>query len=461
MTLLDTIHGAAIRGAFGARYGRQPYGRYATFLERSQWWPAADIEALQMRKLAALLQHAYAHVPFYRQRFEAAGLRPADIQSVADLSRLPLLTKRDIQDNTERMLARSVDRRALLENHTGGSTGDPLTFYQDAEFRAWSDADKLRNYRMAGYELGKRWAFLWGSDYDARAHKGWRGRLQDRVIYNTLWINTFDLTADRLAEAAQQLVHFQPEVLVAYVSSATLLARLVRDRKIAGLRPRAIQTSAEVLTPDDRALLEATFGCQVFDRYGCREVNNIAHECDAHQGMHLLAENNLVELIDSAGQPARPGDVGRIVVTNLNNMAMPFIRYEIGDMAVPSAQACACGRGLPLLSSIVGRKADVITSPSGKLLHGEFFTHLFYKLGGVYQFRVVQETRADLRVQVVPGPGFDQQRAMPFLEDTIHRHGDPAFLVRFELCDHLPPAASGKYRFTISHVPLNLNEDAQ
>jgi len=458
MSPLDVVHGAAIRTAFDLWYGWKPYGRYATLLNQTQWWSWPDIQAFQMRKLKALIEQAYTHVPFYRTRFDQAGVRPQDIQSPADLARLPLLTKREIQDQIGTMLACGVDRKRLRENHTGGSTGQPLTFYQDAAFRAWSDADQLRNYRMAGYQLGTRWAFLWGSDYDASVHKGWRGRLQDRVIYNTIWINTFDLTVDTLAEAAERLVRFQPEILIAYVSSATLLARLVRDCGITGIRPQAIQTSAEVLTPDDRALLKETFGCDSFDRYGCREVYNMAHECSAHQGLHLLAENNLVELIDAEARPVAPGNIGRVVVTNLNNYAMPLIRYEVGDMAIASPHACACGRGLPLLKSVVGRKADVITSPSGKLLHGEFFTHLFYKISGVYQFRVIQETLSNLRIQVVPGPGFDQQALMLFLETTIHRHGDPAFKLQMELCDHLPPAASGKHRFTISHVPLSLSE---
>jgi phenylacetate-CoA ligase len=456
MRVVDSVHSKAIRAAFGLRYGRQAYGRYAALLEESQWWPTTELQILQMRKLTALLKHTYVHVPFYRRRFDEVGLRPEHIQSPADMVALPFLTKRDIQDNLEDLVARDVDRRRLVENHTGGSTGLPLTFYQDAEFCAWGDADKLRNYRMAGYQLGMRWAFLWGSDYDAAVHKGWRGRLQDRVIYNTLWINTFDLTLDTLVTAAEKLAYFQPQIIVAYVSSATLLARVVRDRRVSGIRPRAIQTSAEVLTPDDRALLQETFGCEIFDRYGCREVNNIAHECSAHRGLHILAENNLVEIVDANGHPALPGTVGRVVVTNLNNQAMPLIRYEVGDMAIPADQLCECGRKLPLLHSIAGRKVDVITSPSGKMLHGEFFTHLFYKIKGVYQFRVIQETRTDLHVQLVPGPRFDQQEALAFLESTIRQHGDPAFRVQFELCTYLPPAPSGKHRFTISHVPLNV-----
>ncbi len=458
MSVRNYLHGRAIRTAFAMWYGWRAYGRHAALLEKTQWWSWSEIQALQMRKLSALIEHAYANVPFYRRRFDEAGVRPRDIQAPADLAHLPLLTKREIQDHLDKLLAGGVNRHRLRENHTGGSTGHPLAFYQDARFQAWADADQLRNYRMAGYQLGMRWAFLWGSDYDAMEHKGWRGQLKDRVVYNTLWVNTFDLTVDTLAQAATQLVVFQPEMLVAYVSSATLLARLVRDTGIEGIQPRAIQTSAEVLTPDDRRLLEETFGCSVFDRYGCREVYNIAHECADHQGLHVLAENNLVEFLDADGRPAAPGTIGRIVVTNLNNYAMPFIRYEVGDLGIPSPRACVCGRGLPLLDSVVGRTTDMITSPSGKLLHGEFFTHLFYKLNGIYQFRVVQETPADLCVQVVPAPGFDQQTSFAFLEDAIHRHGDPAFQVRLELHDHLPQALSGKCRFTVSHVPLSLGE---
>lgn len=451
--VLDQIHGIAIRSAFAGWYGWQPYGRHVAFLEQSQWWPQPRIQELQMRKLGEMLKHAYAQVPFYRRRFDEAGLCPSDVQSFTDLLRLPVLTKREIQAHQDDLMACGIERHRLRENHTGGSTGQPLTFYQDANTIAWSDADKLRNYRMAGYQLGMRWAFLWGADYDARAHKGRKERFKDRFVFNTQWINTFDLTVETLVQAAEQLARWQPRILVAYVSSATLLARLIKARGLSGIHPLAIQTSAEVLTPDDRRLLEETFGCAVFDRYGCREVGNIAHECSAHQGLHILAENNLLELLDAQGRPVEPGQPGRVVVTNLNNFAMPLIRYENGDMGVASQRICGCGRGLPLMDSINGRITDVITSPSGKLLHGEFFTHLFYKIGGVYQFRVVQETRHDLLIQIVPGSGFDQRAALSFLERTIHQQGDPAFRVRFDVRDNLPPSPSGKYRFTVSEVP--------
>jgi phenylacetate-CoA ligase len=449
-------HTAVIRGAFKLWYGPTPYGRYASLLQETQWWPRSEIEALQTKKLRALLRHCHATVQFYQKLFDEVGIRVDDVKSASDLRRIPILTKKDIQLHGHLLKSDGVSRQRLIQNHSGGSTGHPVTFYQDLNYKAWEQADMLRSYRMAGYDLGMHWAFLWGSDYDAGTHKGWLGRLQDRVIYNLLWINTFDLTADTLARAAESIVRCQPTLIVAYVSSATLLARLVRERNIRGIRPRSIQTSAEVLTSAARKLIEETFGCPVFNRYGCREVGNIAHECEAHHGLHVLAENNLVELLTEDGTPAQPGEVGRVVVTNLNNYAMPFIRYEVGDLAIASTDSCSCGRSLPLMHSVEGRVTDVIISPSGKLLHGEFFTHLFYGLDGIEQFRVVQETVTDLRIQIVPGRNFEKEKTLMRLRETIHHHGDPEFEIYFEFQSYIPPAPSGKYRFTVSNLPLHL-----
>ncbi len=454
MSILDTLHGMAIRAAFQMWYGRKPYGRYTTELEQTQWWSWDKIQSLQMRKLEALIRYAYENVPFYRRRFDEVDLHPRDIQAPDDLIRLPVLTKRDIQNHLHELLAKDVNKRRWTENHTGGSTGHPLTFYQDANYWAWANADLLRNYRMAGYQLGMRWAFLWGSDYDAQAHRGWFGHLKNRIIYNVLWINTFDLSVSTLTWHIEQLIRFQPHILIAYVSSATLLARMIREQDVKEIKPRAIQTSAEVLTCNDRHFLEETFGCSIFDRYGCREVSNIAHECEKHTGLHILAENNLVEFIKKDGQPARPGEEGHIIVTNLNNYAMPFIRYDIGDVGIPSNRiSCPCGRGLPLMETIKGRTTDIFISPSGKLLHGEFFTHLFYKTQGIYQFQVIQETSADIVIKIVPETQFNKDKTFQFLEKTIHDYGDPNFQIHFELCDQIPTSVSGKFRFTISKLP--------
>ncbi len=457
MSIIYSLHRSSINLAFQGIFGWQHYGRYASFLDQSQWWPYERIVEFQNQKLQDLIAHAYTKVPYYHAIMKSAGIECTDIRSAQDLKKLPILSKEIIQNNVEQLLTAGCKRNELRQNHTGGSTGQPITFYQDKNFSDWGNAELLRDYRMSGYELGTRWAFLWGSDVDAKAHKGWQGRLKDQIIYNTLWINTFDLSFETIASATDQLIRWRPEIIVAYVSSITMLARYALEKGIDLIRPRAIQTSAEVLTSADRDLIRRAFGCEAFDRYGCREVGNIAHECDAHKGIHELMETNLLEILDDNDLECAPGKIGRVVVTNLCNYAMPFIRYENGDLAIRGRDECPCGRGLPLIDQIAGRIADVITSPSGKLIHGEFFTHLFYKINGVQQFRVVQESLQELIIQVVPGYGFDAETVFSFLETAIHTHGDSAFQLRFEVHDHLPPASSGKYRFTSSKVPLTFS----
>jgi phenylacetate-CoA ligase len=233
-----------------------------------------------------------------------------------------------------------------------------------------------------------------------------------------------------------------------------MLAKVVRKYGIGGIRPQAVQLTAEVVTQVQREFVEETFHCRVFNRYGCREVSLIAHECSAHSGLHILAENNYVEFLKD-GQPVSVGEEGLIVITNLNNYGMPLLRYQIGDTGIPSNTICECGRGYPLMEMTKGRLVDIIVSPSGKLLHGEFFTHLFYKIKGVRQFQVIQETRRDLQIKIVKGDGFSQE-TLHFLEQAIHTHGDPGFVVHFEICDRIPLSASGKYRFTMSEISLEL-----
>jgi phenylacetate-CoA ligase len=172
-----------------------------------------------------------------------------------------------------------------------------------------------------------------------------------------------------------------------------------------------------------------------------------------------MAENNLVEIVRESGEPAAVGETGYVVVTNLLNRSMPLIRYRLGDLAVPRKGPCSCGRGLPLLQHVQGRSADVITAPNGKLLHGEFFTHLFYDIPGVKQFRVEQIDLRRLMIEVVPGMGF-RTESLESLVDAIHEHADRDFIVEYALRDALPASNSGKFRFTTSRIAPILSKES-
>lgn len=441
------------------KMGRSPYNLKRSnlmlnlkYLLSTQWFSESEIEEIQFEKLRRLLIHAYDYVPYYKKTFDQAGFDIRKFRHLDQISTLPVLTKQIIQDEGENLISTFFTSNQYYRNSTGGSTGHPLTFWQSHEYEAWGLADIWRNFYMCGHQPGERKAFLWGSDHDAAHHKGLRERFfKDLLRENMLWINTFNLSEQLLERTAKQLVRFKPRLIVAYVSSITLLARYIQEIGIRGIKPRAIQTSAEVLTVPQRKLLEDVFQCQVFDRYGCREVGNIAHECNAHEGLHLLSENNYTEfLID--GTKAKFGETGLITVTNLNNLAMPFIRYQPGDLGSPAESSCSCGRGLPLMEMVAGRSTDVIKSPSGRLLHGEFFTHLFYRINGIRQFQVIQKEHDLLIINIVPMSGCDCDEVFRYLEDTIKMHADPGFRTKFFILDSIPPAPSGKYRFVYSEI---------
>jgi len=450
-------------GAFGSTLSRLYYGlrRYTSSRQRgrdsafrslmqSQWWSQDQLEAEQWKRLKAMVTHAYEHVPYYRDLFDHIGAEPGDIRSRDDFAELPLLTKDAIREAGARLEARGSQAEGRYRNHTGGSTGVPLSFVQDQTYRNWGSGELDRNYRMCGYQPGWPQVFLWGSDYDSAVHSSVKGRIQDLVL-NLKWYNTFGLTEPEIVEIVRDLQVFRPQLIVGYVSSLVMLVRIAHELGLELPSVSAIQTSAEVLTDDARSLLQDAFDTHCFDRYGCREVGNIAHECDAHDGLHLLMENNYVEFV-----PLDSGlETYQIVVTNLRNRAMPFLRYATGDTGNPMAGPCSCGRGLKKMTGLDGRVSDIIVAPSGRLIHGEFFTHLFYGAQGIRQFQVEQMTTERLMVRVATVSDADFRAIRDAVTPLILRHGDPGFEVRWERVESIPTAESGKYRFTLSHVPIS------
>jgi phenylacetate-CoA ligase len=413
--------------------------------QEMQRWPQEQVGDWQWAKVRELLEHAQRAVPYYQHLFADLGIQAGDIRSWDDFSHLPILTKEDIQGNLGRLLTRGAQ---AVANQTGGSTGQPLHFYQDAEYSEWGSVSRSWGFNLCGFKGGERQVVLWGSDYDCKMHESLKGRLFDRID-NIRRINAFDITDRQLKRVAQELSRRQPDYIWGYASTLELLAdQIVKDRL--QLRPKGVQTTAGTLYPSLRNKLERVFGKVVYDRYGCREVSLIAHECSEHQGLHEASFHNYVEIIE--GDDSR---LGKVIVTNLHNKAFPFIRYDIGDLAIWANRKCGCGRSFPLLERVVGRTVEIITSPSGKLMDGEFFTHLFYKVRGVRRFQVVQESRNLLVIKIVKAEDFEAD-ALSFLESKIKEHGDPEFETRFEFVDRIPPLSSGKMAFVLSKVPVEL-----
>ncbi len=436
--------------AYEAVSGRSILSKLA-HLNRSQWWSPQRIRSWQRQQLTELVQHAYDTVPYYRRLFDLASSSPLDVRRASDLPRLPLLTKTLIQEHKGNLVstAYSPDRR--IPNHTGGSTGTPMHFYQDQRQRDWGSATKLRCNSWAGWDFGKRTLRLWGHPRDVKATQTVMGKLRNRVLREYTF-DAFGFSTSDMEDLVQYMRRKPPDIIVAYASMLTHFAGFIEDREIHGLPiPDGIVTSADMLLPHQRELIERVLRAPVFNRYGCREVSDIAAECAEHAGMHVFSDRLIVEFVDDNGEPVAAGEPGRVVVTDLFNYVMPFIRYSIEDVAVPSAQDCPCGRGLPLMKELVGRRADILTTPDGRFVSATALTTILSKIPGLRECQLVQKASDWLQVNVVSQPHYDDSSEETFREQLTGFFG-PKMRITFRYVESIPRTASGKNRFSVSEI---------
>ncbi|GAB4534169.1 MAG: phenylacetate--CoA ligase family protein [Anaerolineae bacterium] len=420
-------------------------------LNRTQWWSRDQLLDLQRDKLHRLLVNAYQYVPYYRRTFDEAGFQPDQVLSdLSSLRKLPILTKAIIRKNFDEMLTRDEKRRATMSRlTTGGSTGHPLVFMQDSNFRDYVTADIHRHLGWAGWQFGQRHAYIWGANFEVSTSQSLRTRLMDWVL-NRFLTNAYVLSEESMMAFADRVRRDQPVILFGYASSIYRFAQFVREKGYEGITFKGIFSSAEVLYPGQRQFIEETFRCKMFNRYGTRDLGGVACECDAHTGLHASVENNYIEILKD-GEPAQPGEAGDLIVTNLNNYGMPFIRYAIEDVGAWSPiDHCPCGREAPLMEVVQGRQIDMFKTRDGRTVWGGFASPLF-GMDGVKQFQLVQKS-LDLVVARIVKDGELDEAKMAEIERTVHIALGDHVQVNFEFVDEIPVLGSGKHRYAISEL---------
>jgi phenylacetate-CoA ligase len=429
-----------------------PEIQYLRALRRSQFLPAAAIAELQWNRLQAILEHAYATIPFHRNRFRQAGITPADIREPRDLLRIPPVSKQDIQQNREAMVSETVDRSRLITDRSGGSTGAPVVFYYDLDRLASRQAATIRQNEWAGWRVGDKVALLWAAPRDIPPTGGWKRSLRRRLLERTMILDASSLTEAKMAAFTDLLRTYRPRILLGYANTMTLYARYARERRIRDLRPAAIVCSAEVLRESDRTLIQETFDCPVFNRYGSRELAVIASECEARQGLHINAENLYVELVRNGGHAA-PGETGEVIVTDLVNRVMPLIRYRIMDVAMPLAGTCSCGRGLPRIEMQEGRVTDFIVTPEGTAISGvALATYVVPNIPGLRKAQILQEEIGRVTLRAVVDEGLGAAVADTFRGKVRGFVGD-RMEIAVDIVADIPVEESGKFRFIVSSLP--------
>jgi phenylacetate-CoA ligase len=418
-------------------------------LEATQWLSAARIQELQLARLCKFLESVGRSVPYYRQLFAASGFEPARVQSIADLARLPLLTKAVIRDNTQALQAVGASR--LVRYNTGGSTGEPLVFYMGMGRVSHDVAAKWRATRWWGVDIGDPEIVLWGSPIELGKQdriKAWR----DRAFRSRL-LPAFQMSEQQMDGYLDQIARLRPKMLFGYASALALLATHAerRRRDLTSLGIKVAFATGETLYPDQRVVVERVFACPVANGYGSRDAGFIAHQCP--QGsMHVSAEHIVVELLDPQGRSVQPGEVGEIVVTHLATNEFPFVRYSTGDMAAMASAPCSCGRGLPVLEKVLGRSTDFIRTPSGNVMHALALIYEVRDKPGVRSFKFVQAEDLSLELLLVAGPELGADIERQIHAGVLARMGSGGAL-SIKRVPEIAPEKSGKYRYVVSRAP--------
>ena len=419
-------------------------------LEHSQWLALADLQQLQQTNLQRFIGHIYQHVPYYRQLMQQQHLTPSDIRTVADLVKLPFLTKSVVSENFASLKADNAGE--LKRFNTGGSSGQPLIFLLGNERVSHDVAAKWRATKWWNVDIGDKEIVAWGSPIELGAQD--RARIMRDLLFRSQLIPAFDLTEQKLLAFLQRIRDSKPKMLFGYPSVYHLLAKTAQTHGIAmdNLGINVVFVTSERLYPYQRELISKVFGAPVANGYGGRDAGFIAHECPAG-GMHLSFEDIVVEIVDPASGEVLPaGQSGEIVVTHLATSEFPFVRYRTGDIATLSTKSCSCGRSLPMLESIEGRSTDFVVASDGTMMHGLALIYILRDINGIEAFKITQQNLELTDVDIVWSNGEVPEAIKQAIISGLKQRLGDGVTININQLDEIKPEKSGKYRYVISKV---------
>lgn len=421
------------------------------FIKSIEYKSKEEIKAIQVDKLEKLLLHAHKNVPYYNKILKASGVVIDSKVNLENFSKIPILTKDIIRENFEDLKSKDLNKRKWYVNTSGGSTGVPVKFVQDKEYWDKAISTKLFYSLMAGKDLGEKEIKLWGSERDIfEGSIGHKAKLQN-WLYNRLLLNSFLMSEEDMKRYVKIWNEFKPVIVWTYVDSIYEFTKFIDKNNLEICSPKSIIVTAGTLHKDVRDFVEIVFKSKIMNQYGSREAGDIAAECINREGLHIFEYCQYVEVLNDELEPVKEGELGQIYVTNLNNYSMPLIRYKIGDIASISNKMCSCGRGFSMLAEVTGRVTDHFLKRDGTIIHGEYFTHLFYFKNWVKKFQVVQEDYNFVNVYVVLNETKDEKDIEDIKEKIKIVMGNDC-RIKFEFVDEIDHSKSGKFLFTKSLV---------
>ena len=414
-------------------------------LDRMQWGSIEELHVAQTRNLQDLLGKITLFTPFYRSVRRELALSDEDMMATDILRRFPIVTKQVIRDNEDGFI--STEARGIQFMRTSGSSGQPFKFGLGLDRIAHDVAAKWRATNWWNVDIGDREAVIWGSNIELGGQsliKHCRDKLFRSKLFPAQHLD--ELGLDELFEKLQK---FDPAMIYGYPSIMTLLAEHAKkhDKKYQGTSLKVIFCTAEKLYDYQRESIEDVFGAPVANGYGSRDAGFIAHECP-QGGLHISAEDILVEVVDDNGQPCLPGETGRLLVTHTRTADFPMVRYDTGDLATLSSKLCGCGRNLPCFDDIIGRSNDVLYATNGSAIHGAYIGNIIREDDAVCHFQLVQENARKFTLSLVSYP-----RTSPNineLSDKLKAVLGENIDIESSVVESIPAEISGKYKYIIN-----------
>lgn len=429
--------------------------KYLEVLQKSQKCSFEEQIKMQKKNLLNIIKHAVNNVPYYNKL-------NIDLENFAeetifeDIKNIPFLDKNILRKEFESLQYNGGDRKTYY-NTSGGSTGEAARFIQDDYYSDWNLAASLLFDSWTGYQLGEPTIQLWAAErdivYDKRDYK----HLLAEWIRNRKLLNAFKMTEDNIIQYIEQINMFKPKLIVAFVNSIYELALYAFRKNIVVHSPKGIIVTAETLYEEQREIIQKVFNCQVFNRYGSREIGAIACECEKQNGLHINIFNQFIEVVNDDGKSCDFGEEGNIVVTNLKNYSMPIIRFKIGDRGVLSDRICECGRNLPLFDKIIGRTNSFIRTRKGTVDAPAVLSLFLYKndkevFESFSKFQIIQEEIDKIVIKVKIEKHDIWQKEKEILRFKFSKVFNDDTEVIFQEVEEIDSTITGKRQLVISKV---------
>ena len=423
--------------------------RFLWHLKRNQWKTLQELKNIQLKRLKAMIHYVYNYVPYYHSLFNSVKFKPEDLKSFEDLQKVPITTKMDVQRNLKNIIAKGVDTSKCIEYFTTGSTGIPLKTYKNLRAASQDTALKAYAFLECGMRLTDKFVNIFGA-------RSTHDRSIDRTTSSMILPNQILLPyAQKTSVIIDYLRRIKPDVIYSFPSVLEDLCSCDASK----INPRLIFSQGETLTQHCRSLVRSAFDVEINDTYGSTELGRLAFECNENSGLHMITDSNAIEFIDDYGDTVAPGEIGEIVATGLYNYAMPMVRYNLGDIGIPTDERCCCGRSWPLIKDIEGRINDVFIMPRGRKLYPRILFSLF--IGPIIenpffisQYQIIQKKRNKIVVRMVKGREFDLKMAFKIkdnIENFCFRMGED-ISVDLEIVQNILGEKTNKRKHIISLI---------